>query len=326
MDRREPSRIVAAAPVAGESDRLPPFARITNSHTARRLATPRIVGATSAAILALILVWIVGTKTVPALVAWLNDRPLHNRPFREIELDPAPPPWILMGRAGLLAQVRERAGLADDIPVLAEDLAQLRKAFARESPWVKRVLRIERLYPNRLIVRLEYRKPVAFVRLRDETRLYLDHDGVVLPAGEIDPDATGLLIGLRLKDLIVSGARSGQTASVSETDNGPPLKDPIPAACAFATFLLSKTAGTTADEIPFRVEKVHVIPKAISLEVRPAAMILWAPTAPKDLEGGPSDEQKWAWLRDWAHSHQLEDVSKDEYLDFTRTGIVLRYR
>src|SRR5207253_1845252 len=72
-----------------------------------------------------------------------------------------PPPGYRGGKAAFLAHVSESAGSSRrEFSSLDVDLAWLYKVF-RLYPWVSKVLSVERGGPKGVVVRLEYREPVA---------------------------------------------------------------------------------------------------------------------------------------------------------------------
>jgi hypothetical protein len=108
---------------------------------------------------------------------------LQERKFRltEASFEATPPPsWI---SSPVIAEVI-RDGCLAGMPVHDPALVQrVAEAFALH-PWVARVVRVEKRYPARVIVQLEYRRPVAVVPVatRGESGLLLvDAQGVLLP-------------------------------------------------------------------------------------------------------------------------------------------------
>src|SRR6478735_10724335 len=57
-------------------------------------------------------------------------------------------------------------------------------------PWVAHVIRVEKRYPARVNVELEYRRPALVVKIDapgDEGLLFLDEDAVLLPSADFAP-------------------------------------------------------------------------------------------------------------------------------------------
>jgi hypothetical protein len=127
-------------------------------------------------------------------VGWLHRQPAYELAFSEIVLEPPPPPYIRLDAEALLERVRRAAGRPERIPMLDTDLGELAAEFGKHTPWVESVRGVSRSYPNRLVVRLSYREPVAAVRLRGGATIYLDRDAYVLPNDELVPEEAGPLV------------------------------------------------------------------------------------------------------------------------------------
>jgi hypothetical protein len=329
MDRREPPRIVAHDPSPDESHRLRPFARIANHPTARRLATPRIIGAGAVGAMVLLLVLVGGGRALRGLVAWQWSQPRHQLPFAKIDLDPPPPPWILSGTAGLLDHVRAGAGHSPSVEVLSEDLTQLRNAFAVHSPWVRRVVQVERRYPNRLVVSLVYRRPVAKLGTEKSRSLFLDDEGIALPASDIDEAAAGPLIRIKLDDpLQLADIRAGQAVTLDQGPRRAPLAEPIRAAARLASFFRDRLSSEGKSEPRLRVDAIIVADRSLSLACveNPAAMILWEPLTRGSDNSTLGDAEKWKRLVAWAESHDLTKITDQQWIEITRSGVAVRRR
>jgi hypothetical protein len=116
--------------------------------------------------------WVLGLLLVLALLVlgalrpfreWVHSQPVYHWTLDDVEFDPEPPPWIRGGRAGLLAQVRGNLERFEGTSVLDLDLEAVTRAF-KHLVWVERVRQVRRTPPNRLVVTLEYRTPVASAR------------------------------------------------------------------------------------------------------------------------------------------------------------------
>ena len=93
------------------------------------------------------------------------------------------PAWI---HADVKAEVIRSAGAAQlnlRDPKLVEELAT---AFALH-PWVASVVRVQKRYPARVEVEVEYRRPVAAVEVASQNEpglLFIDAQGVLLPSAD----------------------------------------------------------------------------------------------------------------------------------------------
>lgn len=91
-----------------------------------------------------------------------------------------PPDWIRSPVVDEVIRDGNLAGMPIHDPALVQRVAE---AFALH-PWVARVVRVEKRYPARVIVQLEYRRPVAVVPVatrRESGLLVVDAQGVLLP-------------------------------------------------------------------------------------------------------------------------------------------------
>jgi cell division septal protein FtsQ len=140
---------------------------------------------------------------------------------------------------------------ADDegVSVYLIPLAERRDAI-REVAWVREAS-VARVWPNRVIVRVQERTPVAFVRLNASRFGLIDAQGVILPAA-IDRFKLPVLAGVRSTDPLVKRREGVQrmlhltadlgdaTANISEIDvsDGDNLKVSQPYDGRFLTLLL----------------------------------------------------------------------------------------
>lgn len=104
----------------------------------------------------------------PDAVRVVNDPPL-----------PVPP--------AVKARLERETALAGPFNVLdGRVLEEIASRYARQA-WVKRVVSVRRIFPDRIAVELEYRRPVAFVTQRDPSTdfvndyYWVDEGGVRLP-------------------------------------------------------------------------------------------------------------------------------------------------
>jgi cell division protein FtsQ len=140
---------------------------------------------------------------------------------------------------------------ADDegVSVYLIPLSERRDAV-RDVPWIREAS-VARVWPNRLIVRVQERTPVAFFRLNASRFGMIDGDGVILPAAT-DQFKLPVLIGVRTSDpaskrrdgvqrmLRLTADLGDATANISEVDvsDGDNLKVSQPYDGRFLTLLL----------------------------------------------------------------------------------------
>jgi cell division septal protein FtsQ len=140
---------------------------------------------------------------------------------------------------------------ADDegVSVYLIPLAERRDAV-RDVPWIREAS-VARVWPNRVIVRVQERTPVAFVRLNASRFGLIDGEGVILPSAT-DRFKLPVLSGVRSSDPVVKRKEGVQrmlrlsadlgdaTANISEIDvsDGDNLKVSQPYEGRFLTLLL----------------------------------------------------------------------------------------
>lgn len=131
----------------------------------------------------LIIVVAVGAVLLGILaVGWwsldqVRDRPRYQLAFQAIECPPPPG----MARDTFLEQVRAAAEMPERFGLLDADLGpRLTHAFTLH-PWVESVESVG-IAPGRVVVRLQYRRPVLAVRTGNYLRA-VDGRGAVLPLG-----------------------------------------------------------------------------------------------------------------------------------------------
>ncbi len=106
----------------------------------------------------------------------LSERSEYLLPANDIEIT-QPPHWV---PRQLVSQVVENAGLPEKLTLLDEALVQdVAEAF-RINPWVEEVVSVTKSYPAKVVVVLNYRRPVAMVEVK-QGQYPIDSHGVLLP-------------------------------------------------------------------------------------------------------------------------------------------------
>jgi hypothetical protein len=301
-----------------------PSAPGTTATAPRRPALSRLGLAAALAVVATGLIGLGGAWAVRFLVDRLHRRPEYQLPSRQIVLEPPPPPWIRSGALGLLGRVREQARWPEPLPVLDLDLQDLARDFRNHCPWVARVRRprgIVRSYPNRLVVGLDYREPVAEVRFGSSV-FVLDGDAVILPADDLDRDAAGPLIRLDGFDPPFDG-RPGRAWATSA--DGLATPDPRASAAArLAAFLKARTRLEEPGGSPlFRPVAIHHDADDGLLWVRSGGRtwVCWGEAPGAEAPGRPTATEKWVMLREWSRRHVPPGVEYPDFLAFDKDGV-----
>ena len=332
MEHREIPRIVPAEGRPRDARAEPAahgrrFARFVNSPHERRLVISRLGLAVLASVLALIAAGMIGSQVLEMMVQWLHVRPQYRTTFGAIELEPPPPAWYRGGNLVFLDRVRESAKRGDEpFSYLDISLAELDREF-RLYRWVKRVRYVRRRTPNRILVGLDYRRPVATASVPGRAgRWLLDEDGVILPDEDVDRESAGLLIRITVIDPPF-GPRAGHVWMSRETSEGLGKADErVLAASRLAGFLTSALDREPGPIPPaLRPVAIHLdVENFTFVENAEKTMISWAEPPGLEPPGDRTAEQKWTDLHDWLKRRPAPPVLDPYYLDFSKDGIVIK--
>ena len=283
-----------------------------------RVALSRVGTAAAAALTGLILLIVVGEHASRWVRDYVQGRPAYLQDFSEIELIPPPPPWIRPGRAGLLAEIRRKSKHEQEESSLARDLAGIGRDFL-QCPWIRKVERVERSYPNRLTVRLPpdgYREPVARVKVggpRASAILTLDEDCIILPGDQIETKSAGKILQIDgFEDRELGDSHPGHLLKFATQVDGEPLPDHrLKAMARFAAFLKRRVGRGDAH---FEPEKLRSIPGS-GLWIWTAAgyFIIWG-----DADDRSKNDDRWRSVVSWLATNPAPDRDRDQSLDASR--------
>jgi len=262
-----------------------------------------------------------------AAVRWLHHQSNYQLPFNQIRLATEPPAWYRGGTQEFLEQVRLGAGESERISLLAVVPERLRLAFKKYA-WVEDVVKVS-YGPGRVVVDLRYRRPVAWVDLRNGRQQIVDDEGILLPPEDIDAAQLGQLIKITGDGL---GAPSDPRAGViwkrkaSTTDMGE--ADPrIQAAARLAGFLRTEPRARDAlSSQALLILQIMVTDLAHEglFMMNAEGTLIWWRKAPGDERSGKlklSAEQKWAMLRHWQQSTRARFLNEGDYWAFSSKGL-----
>lgn len=129
--------------------------------------------------------WVFVPKLNVRLPDLKNDRQ-YRLATSQIEITP-PPHWV---PHDLAEQATRRAGLPEELSLLDPDVTRRVAAAFEQHPWVKGEVRVSTSVPARMRVSLEYREPVAMVRVAQAGKgglFPIDADGTLLPSADFAP-------------------------------------------------------------------------------------------------------------------------------------------
>ena len=226
---------------------------------------------------------------LPQLTEFLPDlsqRPEYQLPADQIEVT-QPPHWV---PRKLVEQVIEDGGLSETLNLLDEGLVQEVAEAFQLNPWVEEVIEVRKSYPAKLVVQLNYRRPVAMVEIR-KGRLPIDSHGVLLPANDFvaaEADAYPLIKGIATTPQGPAGTKWGD----------PVVED----AAAIAGILSSvwNSLGLQAINCPASSSREAKTDEGVfELEARGGTRILWGHAPGSKNPGELSIEQKVGRLQDY---------------------------
>ena len=172
---------------------------MVDSHERHEVETESPGGSRIAAVLwrpgflVLVVLVVVATVVVPGIIARLpelGDREEYQLSREAVEVVPSPPEWV---SEHFLSRVTASATWpVEGTSVFEPDLvSRVAESFAQQ-PWVARVVRVERRIPAGVVVRLEYRQPVAWIETTGES-VAVDVTGVRLPGEDLQGEEWGKL-------------------------------------------------------------------------------------------------------------------------------------
>ncbi len=266
-----------------------------------------------------------GGRLRRSLEATLNDRSEYRFAFADIELDPAPPGWIKLGKEGLLERVRTASKRPKSASILTTDPENLRRDFQLHSPWIEEVERVELKYPRRVIVRLKYREPAAVASIKGNIPVYLDSNGVILPTDELNLGASGVLPPIYGLEAPSSTAPGVVWSKRTERDDYSKPNPRAVAAARLAKFLKDRqNPPLGSGRKPRRVEFIHAqYPAGLFVQLTGKIMVLWGDAPGSERPGTPSGEKKWAILRDWIEHDGPETLRTGDYVEFSAQSILV---
>ncbi len=203
----------------------------------------------------------------------------------------------------------------------------LKSAFQKYA-WVNEVTRVA-YGPGRVRVELRYRRPVAWVQLRDADQLLVDEEGTVLPTEDIDVAALGRVIK-------ITGA--GGLARPSATQYGEKWKSKatgdelevvdagILAAAKLAGFLLREPRAADAQRsTALKFTQIIVSDferRGLFVVNDEGTPILWGDGPSLGDRGELSPEEKWAVLRRWAETAPARFLEPGDFWSISKSGLL----
>ena len=290
-----------------------------------------------------------GWLAVRSAVAWLHAQPRYQLDFTKIQLDPPAPDWIRGGHRTVLQTVLKNSGEDETFSVPALEPGRLTKAF-KKSPWVEEVEGVRFSYPNQVVVKLRFRKPVAMIEEkpkpsnRTALNFVLDEGGHILPADEIDPDRVSVkfdpsrspdsLIQIQTSEESLNPPKDRAPGTLWKTS--PMGSDPaqgdlqVHAAARLAGFLKRKQQEAKPALEALKIKMIYHLNEADDRGMvlynyetdKLSSRLLWGKAPGDEPLGSLSADEKWTMLKEWAGSNPRQILQRlDEYWVFQKDGL-----
>ena len=246
---------------------------------------------------------LLATVFVGVYFGWARRvRPIVAESYYRLSADnieiPTPPPWI---KADVKAEVLRDASLST-ASMLENDVA-VRVADAFElNPWVAKVRRVSKRSPTRIEVDLEYRRPVAWVKVPagmfpeiGEGVLPIDRDAVLLPQSDFSTADLGKFMRIDIADVSMCGPV------------GTPWGDPRVAGAAKIAELLAddwQQLGVWLIRAVTDYGRGGPKPRIrFELQTRQGKRIIWGSAPGEETAGEPPAAQKLHLLASYVRDH-----------------------
>ncbi|WP_406700781.1 FtsQ-type POTRA domain-containing protein [Singulisphaera sp. Ch08] len=304
MEHREPPRIATADEPSHEAESDPVrsrrFARFVTPPSVRRLSRPRIVLAILACLGLLYVLSLAGIHGLRSLRTFVHKQDEYQLSFSEVVLDPPPPDWYKGGSKHFLERVRKESGEPDRFSLLDLDTEKLRLAFRRDG-WVRKAV-VTRHNPNRVVVHLVYREPVALVEVDHSKNELIDQDAVILNQDDVNLNAAPTVQLARNKPRLPPFDRQVGEAwkRASGTNKLPAVDESVQAGAKLASFLSSMQRDELLKRSPNLFNAV-VVESATKLWVQSGVnlLVFWGMPPNEELPGELPAAEKWRVLSRW---------------------------
>jgi hypothetical protein len=215
------------------------------------------------------------------IYSFIASKPQYSVPRIDAALAPR---WADRQGAELVRVETEGASLFDDGLV-----ERVGRSF-EECPWIARVTAVERVFPNQLRVRFEYRRAHAAVRRPNGHVVLVDAAGVRLPGVYLEPPTCD-------RAAVVSGVPSAPPAP-GRTWDDPALRAGLAMADFAVDSPLLRRLGVREVDVSNFGGRVDARRSEVTLVTSAGCQVQWGRTAAAPRYGDPSDAEKLELLRD----------------------------
>lgn len=322
MEQREPA---GAIPIEsehpGELRDAPSrrFPRLMPPPSARRAISGRWLLTALGTVLAVTAILLAAGFLLRRSIDWLQVQPAYQLAFEDIILEPPPPRWLRGGPAEFLVRVARESGVRSRFSSLEIDVEKLRDAFKRDG-CVEKVSSVEIGHPNRVVVRLEYRKPLAYAQFEDGREImFVDRDGVIVPNDRLDREAAGPLVRLYGFDRPANPLPGKDWERLDPKSGFARRDDRVRAAARLAGVFIANGSLQTTPTIDPSLVTIQPWGRRASYVQYSGLMLLWESD---DTGQSITSDAKWMMFNKWVRDNATS--GKDVvYLVFTPNGVAL---
>jgi len=222
----------------------------------------------------------------------------------QLELPPLPE-WV---HCDLRAEIFRSAALDGPLSIMDEDLAERIAVACALHPWVARVRSVRKYHPARVVVELDYRRPVLMVEVTGGL-LPVDAQGVLLPSEDFSPVEAARYPRLARLDSLPLGTV------------GQPWGDPrVAGAAELAALLAPEWEKLELDRIvvlPLPEDTPSLEP-LYGLVTRGGTQIIWGQAPQAESPGEQPAAEKLAELKRYAAAGGLGAAGESQPLDLRR--------
>lgn len=325
MEHREPPRIATADDSSHEPESDPirgrRFARFVTPPSVRRLSRPRIVLAIFAGAGLLYVLSLAGLQGLRSLRTFVHKQAEYQVAFSEIVLDPPPPGWYKGGSKHFLERVRKESSAPEQFSLLDLDTEKLKLAFQRDG-WVRKAV-VMRQNPNRVVVHLDYREPVALVSVEHSRKELIDQEAVILNQDEVDLNAAATLVLERRGESPLLPPFQRKVGETWKTESGPnklpAVDERVLAGAKLANFLRSVQRDDLIKRSP-NVFQAVVAESESKLWVQSGdhLLVFWGMPPNEERPGELIFSEKWKVLTNWIkqYDQSVNDPRMNYYFEF----------
>ena len=267
----------------------------------RRKFGPHVAGSVAATV-------IIGSGSVHAIrfiKSWVQRQSVFSLNPSNVTLTPEPPDWLTDGREKVLALLPELISKEENTAsALTIDPNEIARRLLVKMPWVESVKAVRVLHPDRLVLELAYRRPVAALSLVKQGVILLDSHGVVLKSADVRKDYLDNMIQFNYADRLVDQVVQRGGKHPAQLAPGQAWNDVrIAESLALAGFLTEQDLARKRLRRLFRLIDAANVQDNLLVRTSEDLWISWGRPPGQEQPGEPKAETKWRLLMEWLQLH-----------------------